>query len=125
MVLALERSCCRHVPILGVALGGALKLQHERAGKQVQLAHRALAHLGFGWVRYKIDLLVPASMMMLVSGSAPFLVKAQRQLAGHPALYLCSEHWKGRQSPTGPAKLRLSHRSFGGPTNFVVLFGSH
>jgi hypothetical protein len=37
---------------------------------------------------------------------------------------LNSVHWKGKTRVIGPAKSRLTHLSFGGPTRFVTLFGS-
>jgi hypothetical protein len=123
-LLALERSFCKKLTIMGWLSAGALKASLEATGKQLKLAHRALAHLGLGRVAYQASFDAPAGAITLVSGSPVYLEASARRLAGAPALFLCSSHWKGRRSPSEPALLRLQHRRFGGPTHFVTLFGS-
>jgi hypothetical protein len=49
-LLALERSFCKRLHIMGWESAGALKAGLEDLGTQVKLTHRALTHLGIGRV---------------------------------------------------------------------------
>jgi hypothetical protein len=123
-LLAMERTFCSTLHILGWPTAGALKAHLELTGAPVRLAHRALAHLGLGRVIYHATLLAPRGCLVLISGGLPFLDQASLRFAEHEALFLLSRHWKGKSGCSGPAKRRLTHQAFGGPTHFVALFGS-
>jgi hypothetical protein len=122
-LLALEKSFCSSLIFLGVSSATDLKSKLEAAGPSVVLAHRAIGHLGLGRVRYSPTLIPPSNTITLVSGSPKFLEHATVRLLGRATLFLGDCHWPAKRAPSGPARIRLSHRSFGGPTHFVALFG--
>jgi hypothetical protein len=89
----------------------------------IVLVNRAITHLGLGRVLYQNDVTPLSGSPVLVSGSPEFLARSALSLHGCQAIFLGSEHRTSSRSPPGPARLRLRHRSFGGPTHFVTLFG--
>jgi hypothetical protein len=120
----MQRTFCSKLYILGWPMAAALKHHLEASGASVRLAHRAFAHLGLGRVIYHATLQAPVGAVVLVSGDLSFLDQASLRFAEHETLFLLSWHWKGKCSCNGPAKRRLTHLAFGGPTHFVALFGS-
>jgi hypothetical protein len=124
-LLALERNFCTKLHVLGWESPGSLRRHLEQIKAPVTLAHRAFSHLGLGRIQYHGGLVAPRGVLVLVSGSNKFLTQAQHLFSGSQTLFVNSSHWKGKSSVSGPAKSRLTHQSFGGPTRFVTLFGSH
>jgi hypothetical protein len=122
-LLSLERSFCSHLYILGWESAGALKLYLEVAETPVVLVHRAIAHLGLAQVTYCSGVSPPVGTLILVSGPSAFLVAVSNRLDTAPALFLLSSHCPSKSPLLGPARRRLSHRAFGGPTHFVATFG--
>jgi hypothetical protein len=121
-LLSLERTFCWRLHILGwPSAGDVWRYLEQKGSHQVQLAHRAFAHLGLGRIVFHADSVPPPGSLLLASGSVPFLAEAATLFGDHPALYISSSHWKGRKSPLGPAKKRLLHQAFGGPTQGVTL----
>jgi hypothetical protein len=122
-LLSLEKTFCSHLTILGVASARGLKDRLEAIAAPVVLAHRAIVRLGLSRVSYSLEIRAPADAITLVSGSPAFLLSASDTLRGRAALFLVCTHRSAKRPPPGPARIRLSHRSFGGPTHFVALFG--
>jgi hypothetical protein len=121
----MERSFCSRLYIFGVRSASALKVRLEAIRVPVVLAHRAIVHLGLDQVTYVKEVAPPRDMITLVSGSPSFLAQAAQKLQDHAALFLVCSHRASKRSPPRPAKIRLTHCSFGGPTHFVALFGCH
>jgi hypothetical protein len=119
-----ERSFCSHLYILGWESASSLKEHLETTGSSVALVHRAIAHMGLGRVSYRANVDAPVAAVVLVLGEPAFLKQASEVLSGRPALFLGSSHRTSRRPPPGPARRLLPHRSFGGPTNYVALFGA-
>jgi hypothetical protein len=119
----MEKSFCSRLHILGWASARSLKTHLESLGAPVSLVHRAIVHLGLGRVVYHDHQTPPTGVLVLVSGSPAFLERSADSLGGHEVLFLGSEHRTSSRTPPGPARRRLRHRNFGGPTHFVALFG--
>jgi hypothetical protein len=122
-LLALERSFCAHLYILGWDSASDLKRHLESTGSSVALVHRAIVHLGLGRVSYQREL-DGVDALVLVSGEPAFLQQAAEALLGRPALFLGASHRSSKRPPPGPAWRLLPHRSYGGPTQYVALFGA-
>jgi hypothetical protein len=123
-LFALERSFCSEVVILGYDSARAYRSHLESVVSNPGLVYRAIAHLGLGRVAYSLDVKPPHDALVLVSGSVPFLQDVAAQMPTHPTLLLCTDHWRGRRVPSGPATwMKMRHRSFGGSTHFVALLG--
>ena len=122
-LLSLEKTFCSHLTILGVASAHSLRSKLEAMAAPVVLAHRAIVRLGLARVSYSSVIRPPVDAITLVSGSPVFLQSASELLRGQAALFLGCSHHSAKRPPPGPARIRLSHRSFGGPTHFVALFG--
>jgi hypothetical protein len=75
-LLAMERTFCSSLHILGWPSASAYKTHLEAAGSQAGLAHHALSHLGLGRVTYHPTLQSPPGSLVLVSGNLSFLDQA-------------------------------------------------
>jgi hypothetical protein len=124
-LLAMERSFCSHLHIMGWSSAASLKMHLEANCSAVALVHKAIAHLGLGRVSYSTQAAPPAGALILVSGSPAFLQAAAERYVGRQVLMIGTSHCSAKRPPPGPARVRLAHRSFGGPTHFVALFGCH
>jgi hypothetical protein len=124
-LLAMERSFCSHLHFMGWSLAASLREHLETTGAAVALVHKAVAHLGLGRVSYCGHDAPPEGALILVSGLPAFLEAVALRYAGREVLMIESAHCTTKRPPPGPAWVRLAHRSFGGPTHFVALFGSH
>jgi hypothetical protein len=91
-ILALEKSFCSCLHILGWGSPLLLKGHLETLNVPVVLVHRAITHLGLGRVRYHADVTPPRGSLVLVSGSPAFLAQAAKPLQGWETLFLGSEH---------------------------------
>jgi hypothetical protein len=124
-LLALERSFCSKLTVLGFDSAAAFALHFKQAGIPATLIHRAIGHLGLGRVVYQPSLEPPPDSILLASGPLSFLTSLVTASTGHPTLMLSLDHWRGRRALPGPAKwIRLQHQHFGGSTHFVAMFGS-
>jgi hypothetical protein len=122
-LLATERFFCSQLVIMGWNSASALKDHLMALGPSVVLMNRVITHLGLGRVLYQAAWDPLSDALVLVSGEPDFLARTARSLRG-PALFLDSSHHTSKRPPPGPARRRLTHRSFGGPTYFTALFGS-
>jgi hypothetical protein len=124
-LLAMEKSFCKQLVILGFASASVFRQDCKHRKLSMPLVHCASAHLGLSRVHYQLDLAPPLRITVLLSGAVSFLVSAGLTTFGAcPSLSMCSSHWSSRTCPKGHGvALRLQHRNFGGPSHFSVLIG--
>jgi hypothetical protein len=92
-LLALEKSFCKRLVILGFASASTFRRGCEHCKLSMPLVHRAIAHLGLSRVHYQLDLAPPLGMTVLLSGTVSFLVAAVLTTFGAcPSLSMCSSH---------------------------------
>jgi hypothetical protein len=116
-VLALEKSFCKRLHVLGWELASQLHFHLKQFGSWMNLANRSFGHVGIGLIEFHETMTPSPGIIVLVSGSPCFLESMASQLMGCLALFLGVEHWKLCQPPWGPAQLWLNHRTFtGDPT---------